>query len=327
MKVAQFGAGRIGKVHAPNVAGHARSTLAAIVDPHAPSAEALAAEYDAQVMSMDEVFADDSIDAVLIASSTDQHADQLEAAASAGKAILCEKPIDLSLERVKGVLKHLEAHPVPCMLGFNRRFDPNFQAMKAQIEAGAIGDVEMVTILSRDPGLPPIDYIKVSGGIYRDMMIHDFDIARWLVGEDFTDVQAMGSVKVDPAVGEAGDFDTAVASMKTASGKIASITNSRRASYGYDQRIEVHGSKGMVSAENILESSMKLATADGIRSEKPMHFFLERYAQAYQNEWDGFVKMVLDGDTTMPTAMDGMKSLELAEAALASTGTTGPVPS
>ncbi|MEM0978531.1 MAG: Gfo/Idh/MocA family oxidoreductase, partial [Pseudomonadota bacterium] len=193
-----------------------------------------------------------------------------------------------------------------------------FQAMKAQIEAGAIGDVEMVTILSRDPGLPPIEYIKVSGGIFRDMMIHDFDMARWLIGEDFVEVQAIGSVQVDPAVGTAGDFDTATASMKTATGKIASITNSRRASYGYDQRIEVHGSKGMVSTGNVTESTMMLSTADGIRHEKPMHFFLERYAQAYANEWDGFVKLVLDGDTTMPSALDGLKSLELAEAAVAS---------
>ncbi|MEM0978469.1 MAG: Gfo/Idh/MocA family oxidoreductase, partial [Pseudomonadota bacterium] len=171
MKVAQFGAGRIGKIHAGNVARHKRSTLAAIVDPHGPSASTLADEYGAEVRTAEDVFEDVDIDAVIIASSTDQHADQIEAASAAGKAIFCEKPIDLDITRVRGVVNHLEAHPVPFMLAFNRRFDPNFQAMKAQIEAGAIGDVEMVTILSRDPGLPPIEYIKVSGGIFRDMMI------------------------------------------------------------------------------------------------------------------------------------------------------------
>jgi len=327
MRVALFGAGRIGKVHAVNVAGHARSTLAAVVDPYTEGAEALAAQYGSVVRSAEDVLGDPDIDAVLIASSTDQHAPQIEAAASAGKAIFCEKPIDLDIDRVRGVLAHLEVHPVPMMLAFNRRFDPNFAALKAQIDAGAIGKVEMITILSRDPGLPPIDYIKVSGGIFRDMMIHDLDVARWLVGEEFVEVQGMGSVLVDPAVGAAGDVDTAVVTMRTASGKLASISNSRRASYGYDQRIEVHGSKGMARAENVLETTVEVATVAGFRRSPTMHFFLERYAQAYQNEWDGFVKMVLDGDTTMPTAMDGMKSLELAEAALASTGTTGPVPS
>ena len=238
-------------------------------------------------------------------------------AASAGKAIFCEKPIDLSIERVRTVIAHLEANPVPVMLAFNRRFDPNFAALKAQIQAGAIGEVEMVTILSRDPCLPPIDYIKVSGGLYRDMMIHDFDMARFLVDEEFTDISAFGSVLVDPAVGDAGDVDTAVVTMKTANGKLVSISNSRRASYGYDQRIEVHGSKGMLRAENVTESTVVLSTDAGVRHEKPMFFFLERYAAAYRNEWDGFVRMVLDADTTgIPTALDGLRSLELAEKAV-----------
>jgi len=318
MRVALFGAGRIGKVHAVNVAGHARSTLAAVVDPYQEGAEALAAEYGSVVRSAEDVLGDPDIDAVLIASSTDQHAPQIEAAASAGKAIFCEKPIDLDIDRVRGVLAHLEAHPVPMMLAFNRRFDPNLAALKAQIDAGAIGEVEMITILSRDPGLPPIEYIKVSGGIFRDMMIHDLDVARWLVGEEFVEVQGMGSVLVDPAVGAAGDVDTAVVTMRTATGKLASISNSRRASYGYDQRIEVHGEKGMLAAENVRESTVSLSTADGVRLEKPMHFFLERYAQAYAREWDGFVRLVLDGEGSMPTAADGYAALQLAELALAS---------
>ena len=175
----------------------------------------------------------------------------------------------------------------------------------------------MVTILSRDPGAPPVDYIRVSGGLYRDMMIHDFDIARWLVGEDFTAVQAMGAVMVDPAIGEAGDVDTAVVTLSTDSGKLVNISNSRRASYGYDQRIEVHGSEGMLQADNVLESSVVLSSAAGVIADKPMHFFLERYAAAYQAEWDGFVQLVLDGERTMPNQYDGLESLRLAEAASA----------
>lgn len=322
MKIALFGAGRIGKVHAIAIAGNARADLACVVDPHAPSAEALATQYGVPVMSEAEALADPSIDGVLIGSSTDQHARQIIDASTAGKAIFCEKPIDLDIARVREVLKHLQAHPVPFMLGFNRRFDPNFMAMKEQIAAGAIGEVEMVTILSRDPGLPPIDYIKVSGGIFRDMMIHDFDMARFLVGEDFTEITAMGAVLVDPEVGEAGDVDTAVASLQTASGKLVSITNSRRATYGYDQRIEVHGSSGMLQAENVRESTVILSNEDGVRLEKPMHFFLERYAQAYANEIEAFVRLVKDGDTSAPSATDGLKALELAEQALASSQST-----
>ena len=318
MKIALFGAGRIGKVHAIAIAGNTRAELACIVDPHGPSAAALAEQYGVPVMAEEEALANPSIDGVLIGSSTDQHARQIIATASAGKAIFCEKPIDLDITRVREVLAHLEAHPVPFMLGFNRRFDPNFMAMKAQIAAGAIGEVEMVTILSRDPDLPPIDYIKVSGGLFRDMMIHDFDMARFLVGEEFTDVTARGAVLVNPEVGAAGDVDTAVATLQTASGKLVSITNSRRATYGYDQRIEVHGSKGMLQAENVRESTVILSTEAGIRLEKPMHFFLERYAQAYANEIEAFVRLVEDGDTSAPHAGDGLKALELAEQALAS---------
>ena len=200
---------------------------------------------------------------------------------------------------------------MPFMLGFNRRFDPNFVALKAQLDAGAIGVVELVTILSRDPGLPPLDYIKVSGGIFRDMMIHDFDMARFLIGEEFISVSAKGAVLVDPQVGAAGDLDTAVATLQSASGKLVSITNSRRATYGYDQRIEVHGTKGMLQAENVRESTVILSTEAGVRLEKPLHFFLERYAQAYANEIDAFVRLVVDGDKSVPSASDGLKALEI----------------
>ena len=316
MRVVQFGAGRIGKIHAGNIAAHPRSELVGIVDPVADAASALAAEHGAQALGLEEALARDDVDAVVVASATNVHADQIEAAASAGKAVFCEKPIDLSVERVEAVVDHLAQHPVPFMLAFNRRFDPNFRRLWEQVQAGAIGEVEMVTILSRDPGAPPVDYIRVSGGLYRDMMIHDFDIARWLVGEDFTAVQAMGSVLVDPAIGAAGDVDTAVVTLSTDSGKLVNISNSRRASYGYDQRIEVHGSQGMLQADNVLESSVVLSSAAGVIADKPMHFFLERYAAAYRAEWDAFVRLVLDGESAgIPNQHDGLASLRLADAA------------
>lgn len=317
MRVVQFGAGRIGKIHAGNIANHPRSNLVGIVDPIAAAAEELAGEFGAQAMMQDEALSRSDVDAVVIASATNVHADQIEAAASAGKAVFCEKPIDLSIARVEAVVAHLTENPVPFMLAFNRRFDPNFRRLWEQVRAGVIGDVEMVTILSRDPGAPPVDYIRVSGGLYRDMMIHDFDMARWLVGEEFTNVHAMGSVRVDPAIGAAGDVDTAVVTLSTASGTLVNISNSRRASYGYDQRIEVHGSKGMLQADNMLESTVVLYSADGVRAEKPMHFFLERYAAAYRAEWDAFVQLVLDGETGTPDQHDGLASLQLAEIATA----------
>lgn len=317
MKTALLGAGRIGKIHAQNIAMHPRSELVAVVDAHAPAAERLAESYASAVREEAAIWDDPSIDAVVIASSTPEHARQIEAASRAGKAIFCEKPIDLNLDRVRGVIDHLKAHPVPMMLAFNRRFDANFQRLKAEIDSGKMGAVEMVTLLSRDPGLPPMEYIRASGGLFRDMMIHDFDVARWLVGEEFSELNAHASALVDPGVAEAGDVDTALVTLRTATGKLVCISNSRRASYGYDQRIEVHCEKGMVAADNIRESSLVVADASGVRLDKPMHFFLERYAGAYRAEWDGFVRMVLDGTGGMPTAEDGLKSLELAERALA----------
>ncbi|MEM6388442.1 MAG: inositol 2-dehydrogenase [Pseudomonadota bacterium] len=316
MQIALLGAGRIGKIHAGNIAAHPRSHLAAVVDAHGPSAESLAAAHGSVVRDEADVFADPAIDGVLIASSTPEHARQIEEAARAGKAIFCEKPIDLDLGRVRDVLTHLKAHPVPMMLAFNRRFDANFQRLKAEIDSGNMGEIEMVTILSRDPGLPPMEYIRASGGLFRDMMIHDFDVARWLLGEEFTELSAQASALVDPGVAEAGDVDTAIVTLRSATGKLVNISNSRRASYGYDQRIEVHCEKGLVAAENIRESSVVISDATGVRLDKPMHFFLERYAGAYRAEWDGFVRLVLDGEGGMPTAEDGLKSLELAERAL-----------
>src|SRR5690349_1099653 len=218
LKFALFGAGRIGDIHAGNVAQHGGAELAFIADVHRPAAEALAAKTGAKVADVETALADPSVKAVIIASSTDTHASLIEASAKAGKAIFCEKPVDLDSARVDRCLAVVQECGVPLSLGFNRRFDPSFRALQGAVAEGKIGTVEMVCITSRDPGPPPVSYIKVSGGLFRDMTIHDFDMARWLLGEEPTEVFAIGSCLVDPAIAEAGDIDTAVITLKTASG-------------------------------------------------------------------------------------------------------------
>jgi myo-inositol 2-dehydrogenase/D-chiro-inositol 1-dehydrogenase len=315
----QFGAGRIGAIHAGNIARHQGARLSRVVDVDATAAARLAERYGAQASGRDEALADPAIDAVLIASSTDTHAGLIEAAARAGKAVFCEKPIDLDARRVEASLAVVKETGATLMIGFNRRFDPNFAKVHEQLRGGRIGRLEMLAITSRDPGPPPLAYIKVSGGMFRDMMIHDLDMARWLLGEEPVEVFAAASCLVDPAIGAAGDVDTAVVTLKTASGALCQISNSRRASYGYDQRIEAHGEKGMLRAGNIVESSLEYSGSDGIVGEKPLHFFLERYAEAYRRELDQFVTAVA-GSTAPPTSgADGLRALVLADAAVEST--------
>ncbi len=315
LKVGLLGAGRIGQVHAVSIAGHPGSTLAAISDVNAPAAEALAAKYGADVRTSDEIIADRSIDAVLVATSTDTHSDLIEAATAAGKAVLCEKPVDLSLERARACLAAAERNGKPVMIGFNRRFDPSFAALKAAFDAGDIGKGELLAVTSFDPGPPPMAYVKVSGGIFRDMMIHDFDICQWLMGGSPATVTAKASSLVDPEIGKAGDFDTAVVTLTYADGRIATIRNSRRAAFGYDQRIEYLGSKGMLEAKNMLENQVVKSTAAGVTAAKPMHFFLERYMPAYAAEWHAFIEAV-NGGTAMPvTLAEGVAALAVAEAA------------
>ena len=241
---AQFGAGRIGTIHAANLGANPATSLRYVVDVNRAAAAALAAKHGAQVADVATALGDPAVDAVIIASSTDTHADLAIAAAKAGKAIFCEKPIDLSLKRVDQCLAAVKKARVPMFVGFNRRFDPSFAALHARIAQGEIGNGEPVIISSRDPGLPAISYLKSSGGQFRDMTIHDFDMARWLLGEEPIEVFAYGSCLVDPAVGKIGDTDSVMVLLKTASGKLAHINNSRRASYGYDQRLEVHGATG-----------------------------------------------------------------------------------
>jgi len=240
LRFCQFGAGRIGQIHAANLAVHPDAELVSVAD----AAEALAANQGARVTTPDDALADDTVDAVIIASSTDTHADLIEASARAGKAIFCEKPIDLDIKRVDACLAVVAECDVPLFVGFNRRFDPSFAALKARLDDGEIGPVEMVSITSRDPGPPPLAYLKVSGGLFRDMMIHDLDMARWLLSEEPVQVFAFVEALVDPAVATVGDVDTAVVVLRTASGRLAQISNSRRAVYGYDQRVEVLGGTG-----------------------------------------------------------------------------------
>ena len=315
LKVGLLGAGRIGQVHAVNIAGNPRSTLVAVADVYAQAAEKLAAEHGAEARSVEDILNDDNIDAVLVASSTDTHSDLIEAATAAGKAVLCEKPVDLSLERAKKCLAAASTTGKPVMIGFNRRFDPNFAAVRGALVSGEIGKAELLSVTSFDPAPPPVSYIKVSGGLFRDMMIHDFDMSNFLMGDRPVSVRAVGSSIVDPEIGEAGDVDTAVVTMTYADGRIAVIKNSRRAVYGYDQRVELLGSEGLLQAQNMLENTVLKSTTAGVVSAKPTYFFLERYMPAYAAEWEAFVSAVLDGTDMPVTLEDGIAALAMAEAA------------
>jgi myo-inositol 2-dehydrogenase/D-chiro-inositol 1-dehydrogenase len=313
-----LGAGRIGKVHAKAVMGDANAKLVAVTDAMPAAAQAIADQYGCDVRSMEAILAATDIDAVIICTPTDTHADLIEAFVKGGKAVFCEKPIDLSLDRVKSCLSVVRAHKGTLMVGFNRRFDPHFQAVRAEIDKGTIGAVEMVVITSRDPGAPPVEYIARSGGIFRDMTIHDFDMARFLLGEEIAEVSAMAAVLVDQTIGKAGDFDSVQVMLKTASGKQAMISNSRRATYGYDQRIEVHGSKGAVSAENQRPVSIEVATGAGY-TRPPLHdFFMTRYTEDYAAEIATFIAAMAGTGKAEPTGEDGLIALALADAAVKS---------
>jgi myo-inositol 2-dehydrogenase/D-chiro-inositol 1-dehydrogenase len=313
-----LGAGRIGKVHAKAVTGDAQAKLVAVADAFPAAAQAIADQYGCDVRTIEAIETAKDIDAVVICTPTDTHADLIERFVKAGKAVFCEKPIDLSLARVKSCLQVVRANKGTLMVGFNRRFDPHFRAVRAEIDKGTIGDVEMVVITSRDPGAPPVDYIKRSGGIFRDMTIHDFDMARFLLGEEVTEVVATAAVLVDPAIGKAGDFDSVQVLLKSASGKQAMISNSRRATYGYDQRIEVHGSDGLVSAENQRPVSIEVAGAKGYTRPALHDFFMTRYTEAYAAEIAAFINAVAGKGKAEPSGEDGLIALALADAAVKS---------
>ncbi|SDF27333.1 myo-inositol 2-dehydrogenase [Salipiger thiooxidans] len=314
MKVAIFGAGRIGKVHAASIKMDPRSELVAVTDVMTEAAEALAKEHGIAARSADDILRDASIDAILIASSTNTHADLISAGVMAGKAVFCEKPIDLDLARALEIRKIAEDHDKPIMMGFNRRFDPNFAQVKGALEGGEIGKPAMLSVTSYDPAPPPVSYIEVSGGLFRDMMIHDFDMCSFLFGMPDT-VMAHGSCLINPEIGAAGDIDTAVVVLTYADGRIATIRNSRQAPYGYDQRVEVLGADGTLAAENEIENTVVKSTAAGVVSAKPVFFFLERYMRAYAIEWSAFVDAVIEGAPVPAGVQDGVNALALAEAA------------
>ena len=310
-----IGAGRIGRIHAANLDQHPLADVSYVVDVVESAASDLAASCGAQVGSVDSALADDSVDAVVIASSTDTHAGLIAKAAKAGKAIFCEKPLDLDARTAQQSLDLVDKHQVLMCLGFNRRHDPSFNRLKQDIDRGLVGDVEVVSITSRDPSPPPVEYIGRSGGLFRDMMIHDFDMGRWLLGEEPVEVFASGSVLVDENIGKAGDIDTAIAVLKTASGRLCQITNSRRCSYGYDQRIEVFGSEGMVRAGNERPSRVELANGEGFHKDPVLPFFLERYADAYRLQMDKFLRAVNGENIDLPQGPDGLRALLIADAA------------
>ncbi|MEP7182491.1 MAG: inositol 2-dehydrogenase [Betaproteobacteria bacterium] len=318
IEVALFGAGRIGKIHAGNLVRQAGVKLKYVVDVDAAAAAEVAARHGATVTTADAAFADRAVGAVVIGSSTDTHADLIVRAAAAGKQIFCEKPVDLALERARACAQAVAKAGVACLIGFQRRYDPTFAAVKARIDAGEIGEPEMLVVTSRDPGAPPVDYIKRSGGIFKDMLIHDFDIFRWILGDEAATVYATGSVLTDPAVGAAGDIDATAVTIRTKRGRLAQINTIRRAAYGYDQRFEVLGSKGMLQAGNHRPTEVTAATAQSVSADLPEHFFLERYRAAYANEVAHFFDAVASGKPVRTSIDDGVKALELAEAAATS---------
>ena len=318
IEVAVFGAGRIGSIHAGNLAAVPGVRLAYVVDPNAEAAGTLAARLGAQVSTAEQVFGDDRISAVLICSLTDTHADLIQAAAKSDKHIFCEKPVDLDVARARDCAAAVARAGVTCMIGFNRRFDPTFAAVKARLNGGEIGTPEMLIVTSRDPGPPPIPYIKSSGGIFKDMLIHDLDVFRWILEEEAETVYASASCLVDPAIARAGDVDSTAVTLRTRSGKLCQINTSRRAAYGYDQRFEVLGSAGMLQAGNHTPTEVISSTAKAVSRDLPENFFLQRYRAAYASEMQHFFAVLTGKKAPATTIDDGVKALELAEAATTS---------
>ncbi|MDR1398528.1 MAG: inositol 2-dehydrogenase [Treponema sp.] len=320
LKIGVIGAGRIGKIHTENIARFIpQAQLEGIADIKlTPEQAAWAKGLGARIVSPnpDELLHDPSIQALVICSSTMTHADITMAAATAGKHVFCEKPIDLSVAKAKTAIAAMKSAGKNLQIGFNKRFDHNFARMRQYMLDGSIGELQVLKISSRDPVPPPLTYIAVSGGIFIDMMIHDFDMARFQAGSEIVEVFANGVVLIDPAIGKAGDVDTALVSLKFANGAIGVIDNSRQTVYGYDQRVELFGSKGAVIAENDLSSTVKFYGDTGVIGEKPLYFFLERYKQAYIDELASFVDAV---QNNKPVAVSGEDGLEDMYAALAAT--------
>ena len=324
-----IGAGRIGKVHGESVMRFVKNaTVKAIADPFMNDQTiAWAKEMGINEIYTDyhKILEDKDIDIVLICSSTDTHSKISLEAIEAGKHIFCEKPIDHDVNKIKEVMEALKKSNVKYQVGFNRRFDHNFMAAREAVKAGKIGDLNILKICSRDPGAPPVSYIKVSGGIFLDMTIHDFDMVRFMSGDEVEEVYAIGGVLVDPAIGEAGDIDTAIITLKLKSGALAVIDNCRRATYGYDQRVEAFGSLGQVAIGNDTDSLAVISNADGVTAEKPKLFFLERYMGAYTAEVNSFIQAVQNDTPTEVGVVDGLKPVLIGLAAKLSLKENRPV--
>ena len=326
--VAVFGAGRIGRIHASNLAALPGVQLQAICDPSAEAASDLAQSLGAKVSTIEAVLADKQIDAIAICSPTTTHSDLITRAAAAGKHIFCEKPVDLSVPRAQACADAVKAAGVACMIGFQRRFDPTFNEASRRLAAGDIGNAEMLIITSRDPGAPPADYIKGSGGIFRDMLIHDLDVFRWILcadGDEAAWLSAAGSVLTDPAIAALGDYDSTAVTIRTRKGRLCQINTSRRAAYGYDQRFEVLGSKGLLQCGNQTPTGVVQSDASGVHSDKPEAFFLQRYAAAYRLEIEHFFETLQSGGVFRTTVADGVAAQKLADAATQSCQSGQPV--
>ncbi|HEM7799521.1 inositol 2-dehydrogenase [Burkholderia cenocepacia] len=318
IEVALFGAGRIGKIHAANLARQPGVRLRYVVDVNEQAASELAARHGARVADVDDAIADPAIAVTVVCSSTDTHADLILKSAEARKHVFCEKPVDLTLERARQCAQAVSAAGVVSMIGFQRRFDPTFSAVKRRIDTGEIGSPEMLIVTSRDPGAPPLDYIRHSGGIFKDMLIHDFDVFRWILDDEAETVHATGSCLSDRRIADAGDVDSTAVTIRTTKGRLCQINTARRAAYGYDQRFEVLGSDGMLQAGNLRPTEVTAYAKDAVSTDLPEAFFLERYRQAYALEIEHFFAAIRDGEPVRTTVADGVKALELAEAATVS---------
>ena len=316
VNIAIFGVGRIGKIHLKNLLRFPGVTVVAVADTHYP-AEEFKKEFKDVFFSSnpDEVLAMPEVEAVLICTPTSSHSPMIELALKSGKHIFCEKPVDLSLERTKALVDMANQSSVKLMLGFNRRFDPDFLQARRSIQAGRVGDIQIIKITSRDPGLPPLDYIKNSGGLFMDMAIHDFDMARYMMGKEVKEVFSRGLVLVDKQVGEVGDVDTALTTLIFEDDTYAVIDNSRKAIYGYDQRLEVFGNKGMIQVDNNQHNRNIISDADGIHHSLPLDFFMDRYAASYLNEIQFFIDALSKNEPIPVGGNDGLKATIIAVAA------------
>ena len=328
IRLGLIGAGRIGRVHAEHLSYRIpEANLVAVSDIIVEAAEKLASDFQIPATYKDHrrIMEDKTIEAVVICSSTDTHAMMIAEAATAGKHIFCEKPIDHDLSKIDRVLAAVEQTGVKLQVGFNRRFDPNFQRVREIMAAGEIGEPHILRITSRDPGPPPIEYIKVSGGIFLDMTIHDFDMARFLMGEEVEEIYATGGVRVDPQIGEAGDIDTAIITLRFENGAIGTIDNSRKAVYGYDQRVEVFGSEGVVMVSSNTPHNAVVSNASGVFGPLPLFFFIERYTEAYVAEMKEFIECIQQDTAPPVTGIDGRIPVVMAYAAKKSFEENRPV--